>query len=292
MPTEKWVLKHGSQLVNLQATVAELDVYNDRVVVFEAVNISNVSRLPSRRPLQPTNTQVLSPPDKSSRSQNLVDVKMPISTAQNPIARPLDENSMLQPKAHLPQAHTERSQPPADVMSYAKTPSPNKSHSAAPDVSDRASFALPMGSPPPLSKVSSAATHLVSPARQASTSMRPSSMVGSPESSYNAQSGPVHVSSCSNGVLPNNSASEAPPVTPVEVDEHQKTFQLQTLLEDATPQMLEASVEQGVKLLGRLKGVMLEKLQSDVDAEQWILQIGKWLSRSFWADLDLNSVIR
>ena len=99
-------------------------------------------------------------------------------------------------------------------------------------------------------------------------------MLGSPEGLYTAQLGPVLVSSYSNG-RSKNSASEAPPVTPVEADEHQKTFQLQTLLEDATPQMLEASVEEGVKLLDRLKGVMVEKLQSDVDAEQWILQIGK-----------------
>ena len=100
-------------------------------------------------------------------------------------------------------------------------------------------------------------------------------MLESPEGLYTAQLGPVQVSSYSNGRSPKNSASEAPPVTPVEADEHQKTFQLQTLLEDVTPQMLEASVEQGVKLLDRLKGVMVEKLQSDVDAEQWILQIGK-----------------
>ena len=91
-----------------------------------------------------------------------------------------------------------------------------------------------------------------------------------------AQLGPVQVSSYSNGRPPNNSASDEPPITPVEVDdEHQKTFQLQTLLEDATPQMLEASVEQGVKLLDRLKGVMVEKLQSTVDAEQWIQQVGE-----------------
>ena len=79
---------------------------------------------------------------------------------------------------------------------------------------------------------------------------------------------------------------DEPPISSSEVDDqHQKTFQLQALLRDASPQMLEASVEQGVKLLDRLKGTMLEKLQNSVDAEQWIQQIGKWLSRSFSVDL-------
>ena len=214
---------------------------------------------------------------------------MPIPVPQKLIPRPLDENSIFQPKPDLPQVHTECSQPPADVRS----PSPIKSHSPAPDVSHRSPFALPMGSPPPLSKVPSPATHVVSPARQVSTSMRPTNMLSSAPGSDTAQLGPVQVSSHSNGRPPNIPASDEPSITPVEVDdEHQKTFQLQTLLEDATPQMLEASVEQGVKLLDRLKGVMVEKLQSTVDAEQWIQQVGKWLFRSFSTNLDLNSITR
>ena len=214
---------------------------------------------------------------------------MPVPAPQKLIPRPLDENSMFQSKPHLPQVHTECSQPPADVRS----PSPITSHSPAPDVSHRSSFALPMGSPPPLIKVPSPAAHVVSPARQVSTSMRPSNILSSAPGLDTAQLVPVQVSSYSDGRPPNNSASDEPPIPPVEVDdEHQKTFQLQTLLKDATPQMLEASVEQGVKLLDRLKGVMVEKLQSTVDAEQWIQQVGKWLFRSFSTNLDLNSVTR
>ena len=270
-----------------------MDVYHDRVVVFEAIKTSDVSRLPSRRPLQPTNTQILSPPDKSQHSQNSADVKMQTPAPQNLITRPLDENSIFQPKPYTPQVQPECSQPPAHVRSYALTPSPTKSHSAAPDVSQQGLFALPMGSPRPLSKVSSPATHVVSPARQVSTSMRPSNMLSSAPGSDTAQLGPVQVSNYSNGQPTNNSASDEPQITPVEVDdEHQKTFQLQRLLEGATPQMLEASVEQGVKLLDRLKGVMVENRQSTVDAEQWIQQVGKWLSRPFSADLDLNSSSR
>ena len=292
MRGEKWILKHGSQLVNLQATVAELDMYRDGVVVFEAIKTSNASRLPSRQPLQPTNNQVLSPPDKSRPSQILADVKTPIPAPRNLIPRPLDENSIFQPKPYPPQVHTECSQPPANVGSYTNTPSPTTTHCPSPNVSYRSSSALQMGSHPPSNKIPFPAPHLVSPARSASISMRASNMSSSTLGSDAAQLGPLQVSNCSGSKPKANSdqqripAMDKPPISPAEVDDqHQTTFQLQTLLNDASPQMLEASVEQGVKLLDRLKGPMVEKLQNGVDAGQWIQQIGKWLFRSFSADL-------
>ena len=42
--------------------MADLDTYNDKVIVFEAVRASDTSRLVTRQPLQPTNTQLLSSP--------------------------------------------------------------------------------------------------------------------------------------------------------------------------------------------------------------------------------------
>ncbi len=270
-------------------------MYRDRVVVFEAIKTSNASRLPSRQPLQPTNTQVLSPPDKSQSSQNLADVKTPIPAPRNLIPRLLDENSMFLPKPFQPQVHTECSQPPANVRPYTNIPSPTTSHCPWPDESHRSSSALQMGSRPPLTKVPFPATHPVSPARQASISTRSSNMPSSPPGPDTAQLGPVQVSSYSgsepraNRDPQNIPAMDEPPISPAEVDDqHQKTFQLQTLLKDASPQTLEASVEQGVKLLDRLKAPMVERLQNSVDAQQWIQQIGKWLSRSFSADLGSN----
>lgn len=47
--------------------MADLDTYEDQVIVFEAVKTSDSSRLVSRLPLQPSNTQLLSPPGGSSR---------------------------------------------------------------------------------------------------------------------------------------------------------------------------------------------------------------------------------
>lgn len=55
----------------------------------------------------------------------------------------------------------------------------------------------------------------------------------------------------------------------------QKSFQLQTILKDASPETLESSVEQGVKLLESLKKPMVNKIADTPDAKQWITQIGK-----------------
>lgn len=65
-----------------------------------------------------------------------------------------------------------------------------------------------------------------------------------------------------------------PALTSAELEEQQqKTFQLQTLLQNTSPKMLEDSVEQGVKLLDRLKAPLAAKIGNSPDAEQWIQQI-------------------
>lgn len=65
-----------------------------------------------------------------------------------------------------------------------------------------------------------------------------------------------------------------PPISSAELEEQKpKTFQLQALLNDAGPQTLEASVDQGVKLLDQLKVPLLAKVENNPDAEQWIEQI-------------------
>ena len=51
-----------------------------------------------------------------------------------------------------------------------------------------------------------------------------------------------------------------PPISAAELEEHKHTtFQLQTLLRDAGPNMLESSVEQGVRVLDQLKVLCLTK---------------------------------
>lgn len=73
---------------------------------------------------------------------------------------------------------------------------------------------------------------------------------------------------------PATTAVEEPSLTSAELEEQkQKTFQLQTLLQNATPKMLEDSVQQGVKLLDKLKTPLAAKMANSPDAEQWIQQI-------------------
>ena len=72
---------------------------------------------------------------------------------------------------------------------------------------------------------------------------------------------------------PSKKSEPAGPTEEVE-GEQQKSFQLQGLLKDAGPEMLEQSVEEGVKLLDDLKGPLIEKMTNDQDSEQWLQQIG------------------
>ena len=61
---------------------------------------------------------------------------------------------------------------------------------------------------------------------------------------------------------------------PARADEAQsKSFQLQSMIANASLQVLEASVEKGVELLEELKRPMLDKLDNSPDAAQWVRQI-------------------
>lgn len=65
------------------------------------------------------------------------------------------------------------------------------------------------------------------------------------------------------------------PVDDTGQDSQQKIdFQLQSLLKDATPEQLEASVVQGLKLLDQLKAPMSNEVTKGSDAAQWVQQIG------------------
>ncbi|KAL6715664.1 hypothetical protein ACLMJK_006625 [Lecanora helva] len=68
--------------------------------------------------------------------------------------------------------------------------------------------------------------------------------------------------------------TDEPPITSGKLNEQKpRHFQLQALLKDAGPQMLEASVEQGVDILDQLKAPLTDRMKDNPDAEQWIKQI-------------------
>ena len=60
----------------------------------------------------------------------------------------------------------------------------------------------------------------------------------------------------------------------------QRNFQLQSLLAQASPEVLESSVERGVQLLDELKKPMVDKLQQSSDASQWVQQIENLLKQA------------
>ena len=63
--------------------------------------------------------------------------------------------------------------------------------------------------------------------------------------------------------------TEAEPGSQME-DQQPKTFQLQKLIANAGLDVLESSVEGGVKFHDDLKGPLLEKVESSPDAAQWV----------------------
>ena len=65
-----------------------------------------------------------------------------------------------------------------------------------------------------------------------------------------------------------------PPNSSTKIGEQQpKHFQLSAMLKDATPQVLEASVEASIELLNTLRAPLTDKMANSPDAEQWVQQI-------------------
>ena len=65
-------MKHENRLANLNTVMGDLDSYKDKVIVFEAVKTSDSSRLTTRQPLRPSNTQLPSSPHNSSQKSTAV----------------------------------------------------------------------------------------------------------------------------------------------------------------------------------------------------------------------------
>ena len=107
-------------------------------------------------------------------------------------------------------------------------------------------------------------------------------MPPSDRANYAAQAGsshdPVH------GIKPEPATEtkvyDTPPILEETEEQKHKSFQLQMLLKDAGPKVLEASVEQGVKLLDQLKAPLLDKIEHSPDSEPWIQQIDNLIKQA------------
>lgn len=78
--------------------MADLDTYEDKVIVFEAVKASDASRVVTRQPLQPTNTQLLSPKGSLHKSTR---IKPSFDSAS-------DENHIPPPSTSYGSLHSSR----------------------------------------------------------------------------------------------------------------------------------------------------------------------------------------
>ncbi|KAI4191591.1 MAG: hypothetical protein LQ348_003488 [Seirophora lacunosa] len=70
-----------------------------------------------------------------------------------------------------------------------------------------------------------------------------------------------------------NSASPKPESIAEVDDQGQKHFQLSSMLKDASPQLLESSVDASVQLLDTLRAPLADKMVNSPDAEHWIQAI-------------------
>ena len=59
------------------------------------------------------------------------------------------------------------------------------------------------------------------------------------------------------------------------LEDGQRTFQLHSLLKDAEPEVLEAGVQQGLRLLRNLRSPLTARAAETLDASEWVKQIGR-----------------
>jgi len=237
-PDEGWILHFESKPADPTSKMADLDTYHDKIIIFEAVKVGESVRSVSRQPLQTTNPQAAHgrPELPNFERQPYVADAKPTATNSPPVSHSGKENRNLVPYQFdtgtnpYPQAHSMKIGMAPGLHDNLSPPAPN---------------------------------HPVPWSRPASRMIGPSAVVPKQE--------PVN-----SGIKAKEDLSTLPepgsdmqipltkkelPVSSAEVESQtQKSFQIQTLLKDAGPQMLERSVEEGVTLLEDLKVSKLPSL--------------------------------
>lgn len=331
-PGEAWVLKHESKLADLSTTMGDLDTYKDKVIVFEAVKASDTSRLVTRQPLQPTNTQLPASPkvpltkpasikpsfdgaldENDTQQSTMPHGSLPPNVAvhgHRPYAGTQSSNNVLPQwpgpisQAPRPYSHTPglTYQPPYSAVDTGFTP-----HSGATipvSTSNHAGGSVNMAD---FDRYCNSWRRSVQACHPSYTdghihdflhrlwttmpeherNIYTAEAVSSDRSSRSIKPEPT-MGGKAHDTPPTVKAEPIaspplvePPVSAAELeDQKQKSFQLQTLLKDAGPELLETSVEQGVKLLDQLKAPLLDKMENSPDAEQWIRQIDSLIKQA------------
>ena len=140
-------MKHESKAANLTATMADLDTYKDKIIVFEAIKASDTARLATRQPLQPTNTQISSPRLSSHKNIDMkpsYDPSYDGTLSENPTHPPATSHDSLHSTgtirgqaSHADTQSKVRCSPPSSASSR------SISHSEAPIPSSAADQAKP-----------------------------------------------------------------------------------------------------------------------------------------------------
>ncbi|KAF6221297.1 hypothetical protein HO133_002152 [Letharia lupina] len=247
--------------------MADLDTYMDKVIVFEAIKASDASHQVTRQPLQPTNAQIPSPTRRSSHKA--ADIKPSLDGASDENHTPLSHSAVrnrLTPHsgATSPLSTSDHAGGSVDMAGFDRYYA---------DLHDRIQVSYPDYSD-----------------GQLHDALRRIWINESESERANYAAKPVPFDHRVHGIKTEPTAETKfhetpplvePPLSAAELEEQKhKSFQLQTLLKDAGPRMLEASVEQGVKLLDQLKDPLLNKMETSPDAEQWIQQIDNLIKQA------------
>ncbi|KAL8795726.1 MAG: hypothetical protein Q9195_001777 [Heterodermia aff. obscurata] len=229
-PSGDWILRHEFQPLDLSRSLADLDTYKDRLIVFEAVPSSDTARYVSRLPLSPTAQSLQQAQADNAKQPSTPDIPSSVpQTTRDHHSEQLSPHSLGARAVSTPVA-------PAYTDDYRARAAwdklPSNVHAAWEGVARRAAPQVrdaPTVKPQPL--------------------IRPS-------------------------VAPSEPIVE-PPLTVEELREQkEQSFQLQVLLKDASPETLETSVEQGVKILDRIKAPLIsEGVVNSPDAQQWLQHI-------------------
>lgn len=300
-------LKLGN-LVAGDETMRTLDLFKDQLVIFEVVKASEASpQLPrGRSPLRPTTTQMKSPPPDRHDSPGLQDreskIPGPMFQSIAPKSEGQDEN--LNPYASFqPSPFSEQSAPAsmaaASVFPKAEPFAPSSVLTPRPDWATSKGFNYYEAKT--REKMIAKWSHLNSGKKDLTlfillllSFLRAVAQVQNlildawlkfssverqryeeearqDEASHAIKLEPIKAELTVKDLLPIDQLTTDTSETQ---DVPKETFQLQKLLTEATPELLETSVEEGVRLLENLKSQMLTDSAASTDATQWIQQIG------------------
>ncbi|KAL8800856.1 MAG: hypothetical protein Q9182_004876 [Xanthomendoza sp. 2 TL-2023] len=274
-----WILQHNGNPLKLESTVGDINEPGKNLVVFQAVNNPPPSQTPALRKPPLHTTIALSPKDPNPRLR-------PVTIAPKALFISNNEN-----KPH--QVHDD---PPTITPSPSALAVPTHPLSRSPSYAPHSPFVSP-APPAPYMKVdlgdfpvyrSVSLAHWRTLFRGESDELVGQRLwnnwLGMNESerarySFSQKPGLVKAEQVASAPVPPKQVSAVTrtnePLAPATTkDEYgQKHFQLSAMLKDATPQLLESSVEASVKLLNTLRAPLADKMASSPDAEHWIQQI-------------------